>query len=52
MAKAKKTKSVKEKKPEFYQAVGRRKVSTARVRLYVAPSTGVPIKDKIITAVK
>ncbi len=36
------------KKPEFYQAVGRRKTANARVRLYPVVSREISVGDKII----
>ncbi len=39
-------KAVKTKLPEFYQAVGRRKESTARVRLYTATKDEVTLGEK------
>lgn len=35
-----------EKKPEFYQAVGRRKEATARVRLYVGGNGEIVVNDR------
>lgn len=37
-----------EKEPEYYQAVGRRKEATCRVKLFVADSGEIKIKDKVI----
>lgn len=46
MTKKETTKTAKE--PSFYQAVGRRKESTARVMLYVTTGEEVKVKDKIL----
>lgn len=46
-----KIKTPKEKKPvklSFYQAVGRRKVATARVKLYVVPNKEIQINGKTL----
>jgi small subunit ribosomal protein S9 len=50
--KPKETETVKsiEKQPLFYQAVGKRREATARVRLYVANEGTLTIKDKILKA--
>lgn len=48
---AKKNTTIKNGKPQeslFYQAVGRRKVSTARVRLYVAPDGQLTLSGKTL----
>ena len=37
-----------EDKAQYYEAVGRRKRSTARVRLYVVTGDTITIKDKIV----
>lgn len=43
--KSKQTKSTKKKAPSFYQAVGRRKEATARVRLYLQTAGDITLGD-------